>query len=151
MSDENVQYLVAKVKPLIAKKVTVMRSAITPEARVALSVFVTVWIRESGLGPPTHVRANSKPAVSRAPPKVLTSQARIGQVRLVTLHTRTSLIHWNPSPAGLASHTRTCMGTFTARKSAFLKVLKWLYNPKASVHMAKWASNIAASELWDPR
>jgi hypothetical protein len=33
------------------------------------------------------------------------------QVRLVTLHTRTSLTHWNPSPAGLASQTRTCMGT----------------------------------------
>jgi hypothetical protein len=35
------------------------------------------------------------------------------KVRLVTLHTRTSLTNWNPSPAGLASQTRTCMGTFT--------------------------------------
>jgi predicted component of type VI protein secretion system len=79
--------------------------------KLALSVFVAVWMRESGLGPPIHVRANSKPAASGAPPKVLTSQARIGQVRLVTLHTRASLTHWNPSPAGLASQTRTCMGT----------------------------------------
>ena len=63
--------------------------------------YLKVRKRESGLGPPTHVRANSKPAASRALPKVLTSQARIGQVRLVTLHTRTSLNHWNPSPAGL--------------------------------------------------
>ena len=82
--------------------------------KLALSVFVAVWIRESGLGPPTHVRANSKPAATRAPPKALTNQARIGQVRLVTLHTRTGLTHWNPSPAGLASQTRTCMGSFTA-------------------------------------
>jgi hypothetical protein len=33
--------------------------------------------------------------------------------RLVTLHIRTSLTHRNPSPAGLASQTRTCIGTFT--------------------------------------
>jgi hypothetical protein len=33
------------------------------------------------------LRANSMPAASRAPPKTLTSQARIGQVRLVTIHT----------------------------------------------------------------
>jgi len=72
--------------------------------KLALSVFVAVWIRESGLGPPTHVRTNSKPAASRAPPKALTSQARIGQVRLVTLHTQTSLTDWNPSPAGLESY-----------------------------------------------
>jgi hypothetical protein len=75
MSDENVRYLIGNVKPLLVTK-------------LALSVFVAVWIRESGLGPPTHVRANSKPAARRAPPKALTSQARIGQVRLVTLHTR---------------------------------------------------------------
>jgi hypothetical protein len=79
--------------------------------KLALSVFVAVWIRESGLGPPTNVRANSKPAARRAPPKALTSQARIGQVRLVTIHTQTSLTHWNPNPAGLASQTRTFMGT----------------------------------------
>jgi hypothetical protein len=36
---------------------------------------------------------------------------RMGGFRLVTLHTRMSLTHWNPSPAGLASQTRTCMGT----------------------------------------
>jgi hypothetical protein len=78
--------------------------------KLALSVFVALWIRESGLGFPTHVRANSKPAASRAPPKALTSQARIGQVRLVAFHTRPSLIHWNSSPAVLVSQTRTCMG-----------------------------------------
>ena len=37
MSDENVQYLIAKVKPLIAKQDTLMRNAITPEARILLS------------------------------------------------------------------------------------------------------------------
>jgi hypothetical protein len=58
-------------------------------------------------------------AANRAPPKALTSQVRIGQVRLVTLHTRTSLTHWNPSPAGLASQTRTCMGTLTYHHRAF--------------------------------
>ena len=31
---------------------------------------------------------------------------------MVTLYTRTSLTHWNPSPAGLASQTRACTGTF---------------------------------------
>jgi hypothetical protein len=78
-------------------------------------VFVAVWKRESGLGPPTHVRAKRKPAESRAPPKALTNQARIGQVRLMTLHTRTSLTQCNPSPAGLASQTRTCVGTFSSK------------------------------------
>jgi hypothetical protein len=76
MSDENVQYLIAKVKPLIARQDTVMRNAVTPEA------------------------------ASRALPKALTSQDRIGQVRFVTLHTRTSLTHWNPSPAG---HVCVCV------------------------------------------
>jgi hypothetical protein len=32
ISDENVRYLVAKVKPLIAKQDTVMRNAVTAEA-----------------------------------------------------------------------------------------------------------------------
>ena len=114
MSDENVQYLIAKVKSLIAKQ----------DTKLALSVFVAVWIRESGLGPPTHVPANSNPTASRAPPKALTSQARIGQVRLVTLHTRTSLTHWNPSPAGLASQTRTCMGSCKNRMAVTRLITK---------------------------
>jgi hypothetical protein len=38
MSDENVQYLIAKVKPLIAKQDTVMRNAITPEAHIAATL-----------------------------------------------------------------------------------------------------------------
>jgi hypothetical protein len=42
MSDENVRYLTAKVKPLIAKQNTVMRNAVTPEARIAATVTVTV-------------------------------------------------------------------------------------------------------------
>jgi len=81
--------------------------------KLILPVLVAMWMRESGLGPPTHVRANSKPAASRAPSKALTSQARIGQVRLVTFHTWTSLTHWNPSPAVHASQTRACMGHLT--------------------------------------
>ena len=45
MSDENVQYLVAKVKPLIVKQDTVMRNAITPVARIAatLRFLATGW------------------------------------------------------------------------------------------------------------
>ena len=38
MADENVQYLIAKVKPLIAKQDTVMLNAITPEARIAATL-----------------------------------------------------------------------------------------------------------------
>ena len=38
MSDENVQYLIAKVKPLIAKQDTLMRNTITPEARIAANL-----------------------------------------------------------------------------------------------------------------
>ena len=38
MSDENVQYLIAKVKPLIATQDTVTRNAITPEARIAATL-----------------------------------------------------------------------------------------------------------------
>jgi hypothetical protein len=38
MSDGNVQYLIAKVKPLIAKQDTVMRNAITPKAGIAATV-----------------------------------------------------------------------------------------------------------------
>jgi hypothetical protein len=38
MSDENVQYLIAKVKPLIAKQDTVMWNAITPEARITTTL-----------------------------------------------------------------------------------------------------------------
>jgi hypothetical protein len=68
--------VLAKVKPLIVKQDTAMRNAITPEARIAATLrFLAtgrsfedlkfaVWIRETGSGPPAHVRANSKPAAS---------------------------------------------------------------------------------------
>jgi len=42
MPDENVQYLIAKVKPLIAKHDTVMRNAVTPEALMAQNRHFTV-------------------------------------------------------------------------------------------------------------
>jgi hypothetical protein len=35
ISDENLKYVLAKVKPLIVKQDTLMRNAITPEARIA--------------------------------------------------------------------------------------------------------------------
>jgi hypothetical protein len=38
MSDENIQYLIAKLKPLIAKQDTVMRNVITPEALIAATL-----------------------------------------------------------------------------------------------------------------
>ena len=42
MSDENMQYLIAKVKPLIVKQDTVMRNAITPEAHITATLrFLT--------------------------------------------------------------------------------------------------------------
>jgi hypothetical protein len=40
------------------------------------SMCLQKWIRETGSGPPTHARANSEPAESRAPPKALASPAR---------------------------------------------------------------------------
>jgi hypothetical protein len=73
MSDENLKYVLAKVK-------------------LTLSVRVAVWIRETGSGPPTHVRANSEPAASRA---------RLGRARLLAPHTQKSLAHWDPSRARL--------------------------------------------------
>jgi hypothetical protein len=93
MSDENLKHVLAKVK-------------------LTLSVLVAVWIREPGSGPPTHVRANSEPVASRAPPKALASPAGLVRSRLVAPHTQTSLAHWNPSRAGFASQTPTCRGTF---------------------------------------
>jgi hypothetical protein len=89
----NVLDIVADMVPLLSEK-------------IELSVFVAMWKRVSRLRTPQNVRANSKPAGSRAPPKALTSQVRIGQ-----LHTRTSLTHWNSSTAGLTRQTLTCMGT----------------------------------------
>jgi hypothetical protein len=60
--------------------------------KLRLSVRVAVWIRETGSGPPTHVRANSKPVAS---------PAGLGRARLVAPHTETSLAHWDPSRAAL--------------------------------------------------
>jgi hypothetical protein len=74
--------------------------------KLTLPVRVAVWIRETGSGTPTHVRANSEPVASRAPLKALASQAGLGRARLVAHHTQTSLAHWNPSRAGLESRTR---------------------------------------------
>ena len=42
MSDENVQYLIAKVKLLIAKQNTLMRNAIIPEACIAATLLFLV-------------------------------------------------------------------------------------------------------------
>jgi hypothetical protein len=38
ISHENIQYLIAKVKPLIVKQDTVMRNDITPETRIAATL-----------------------------------------------------------------------------------------------------------------
>jgi hypothetical protein len=54
-----------------------------------------------------------EPVASRAPPKTLASPAGLGRARLVAPHRQTSFAHLNPSRAGLASQTRTCMDTFT--------------------------------------
>jgi hypothetical protein len=67
--------------------------------KLTLSVRMVVWIRETGSGPPTHVRANSEPAASRAPPKALASPAGLCRARLMVPHTQTSLSHWNLSLA----------------------------------------------------
>jgi hypothetical protein len=63
------------------------------------TVRVGVWIRETGSGPPTHLRANSEPAASRTPPKALASRTRLGRARLVAPRTQASLAHRNPSRA----------------------------------------------------
>jgi hypothetical protein len=73
---------------------------------LTLSVRVAVWIRETGSGPPTHVRANSEPAASRAPSNALASQSGLGRARLVAPHTQTSLAHWNMSRAEPDSRRR---------------------------------------------
>jgi hypothetical protein len=95
-----------------------------------------MWICETGSGPPTHVRANSWPAVSQAPPKALAGPAGLVRARLVAPHTQTSLAHGNPSRAGLASETRTCMGPFRGwvdpRAIVRLEVLGKLKHPMTS-------------------
>jgi hypothetical protein len=78
--------------------------------KLTLSVLVAMWIRETGSGPPTH---------SRAPPKALASPAGLGQAQLVASHTQTSLAHWNPSWAGLASQTRTCISTLRLMRTVY--------------------------------
>jgi hypothetical protein len=72
-----------------------MEADIVPPSvtKLTLSVRVAVWIRETGSEPPTHVRANSEPGASQAPPKVLASPAGLGRPRLVAPHTQTSLAH----------------------------------------------------------
>jgi hypothetical protein len=115
--------VLVKVNPFIVKQDTAMRNAITPEARIAATLRslatgrsyedlkFALWIREPGSGPPTHVRANSEPVASRAPPKALASPSGLGRARLVAPHTQTSLALWNPSRAALASQTLTYMDT----------------------------------------
>jgi hypothetical protein len=80
----NVLHMEADMAPLLGRKLT-------------MSVRVALWIRKTGSGPATHVRANSEPAENQA--------------RLVLPHAHTSLAHWNPSRAGLASQAPTCKGT----------------------------------------
>jgi hypothetical protein len=71
--------------------------------KLTLSVRVAVWIRETGSGQPTHLRANSEPAASRATPKGLASPARGAP------HTdEFGLLE--PEPSRTSSETRTCMG-----------------------------------------
>jgi hypothetical protein len=55
------------------------------------------------------------------------------KVRLVTLHTRTSLTHWNPRLAGLASQTRMCMDTLR-------KKLRISLNLAGSCYGSVWLS-----------
>jgi hypothetical protein len=75
-------------------------------SKLTLSMRVAMWIPESGSGLPTHVRANSEPAASRAPPKALASPARGAP------HTdEFDSLEPEPSRAGLASQTLTYMGT----------------------------------------
>jgi hypothetical protein len=52
-------------------------------------------------------------SLTREPGSDVFYHTRMSGFRLVSLHTRTSLTHWNPSPAVLASQTRTCMGAFS--------------------------------------
>jgi hypothetical protein len=100
--------VLAKVNPLIEKQDTAMRNAITPEVHISATLRslatgrsfedlkFAVWIRETGSGPPTHVRANSEPSPARGAP-----------------HTdEFDSLEPEPSRAGLASQTLTCMGTF---------------------------------------
>jgi len=58
-------------------------------------------------------RESASGSLTREPGSDIFHHTRMSGFWLVTLHTRTSLTHWNPSPAGLASQTHTCMGTFS--------------------------------------
>jgi hypothetical protein len=66
--------------------------------KLTLSVSVVVWIRESGSGPPTHVRANSEPSPTEG-------SGEPGSWRPTHTDEFSSL---EPEP----SQTHTCMGTF---------------------------------------
>jgi hypothetical protein len=60
----------------------------------------------------THTRKRPIASRRRAEPSRAEPHRRPWRARLVAPHTQTSLAHWNPSRAGLASETRTCMGPF---------------------------------------
>jgi hypothetical protein len=74
------------------------------DLRLKVPIKVRVWLAS----PPRGAWLGSQ---AREPGSDIFHHTRMSGFRLVTLHTRTSLIHWNPRPAGLASQTRTCMGT----------------------------------------
>jgi hypothetical protein len=73
--------------------------------KLTVSVLVAVWIRETGSGPRTHVRANSEPSPTEGPGEP--SRTRPSPARGAP-HTD-EFGSLGPEP----SQTRTCMGTFT--------------------------------------
>jgi hypothetical protein len=113
--------VLAKVNPLIVKQDTAMRNAITPEVRIATGrsfedLKFAVRIRETGSGPPTHVRAKSEPSTTEDPGEP--SWTRPSPARGAP-HTD-EFGSLEPEP----SQTLTCMGTLTEMSTRILPGVK---------------------------
>ena len=85
------------------------------------------WDNQGSKGAHTRTslaRESPSWSLTREPGSDIFHHTRMSGFRLVTLHTRTSLTHWNPSPAGLARQTLTCMGTLSFEADGRRRVSK---------------------------
>jgi hypothetical protein len=78
-------------------------------------IYLTSYVSKGTHTRTSQARESASGSLTREPGSDIFHHTRTSGFRLVTLHTRTSLTHWNPSPAGLASQTRTCMGTLKVK------------------------------------
>jgi hypothetical protein len=97
-----------KIAPLVCP--SVLHSASQPPCQ-----FCTTYCRMCTKGAHTRTslaRESASESLTREPGSDIFHLTLMSGFRLVTLHTRTSLTRWNPSPAGLTSQTCTCIDTF---------------------------------------